>query len=158
MEMPTYHIIWTTYGTWLPGDARGWIKSGTWTIQAGDRVLEEENRARMAGDAVVLDLEHRDIVEQTIRDHCAIRNWNLHAMNVRTNHVHLVVTADRDPDTVMEQLKAWCSRKLSDAKGATTRIAKNAGRKRWFTEGGDKEIIQDDAHFHNTIRYVLEGQ
>src|SRR5262249_46358121 len=21
-----YHIVWTTYGTWLPGDWRGWIK------------------------------------------------------------------------------------------------------------------------------------
>ena len=23
-----YHVIWTTYGTWLPRNAPGWIKAG----------------------------------------------------------------------------------------------------------------------------------
>ena len=74
--------------------------------------------------------------------HCTIRNWQLHAVNARTNHVHVVVTADRDPDEVMNQLKAWCSRKLSDAAGLTATVAaKKAGRRHWFTEGGDKEVI-----------------
>src|SRR5438309_2044603 len=26
MQPLAYHLIWTTYGTWLPGDARGWIQ------------------------------------------------------------------------------------------------------------------------------------
>jgi hypothetical protein len=30
------------------------------------------------------------------------RKWELRALNVRTNHVHLVVTASLHPDTVME--------------------------------------------------------
>jgi hypothetical protein len=24
-----YHLTWTTYGTWLPGDSRGWVQSGS---------------------------------------------------------------------------------------------------------------------------------
>ena len=59
----------------------------------------------------------RNIVERTIREVILYRGWSLHGLNVRTNHVHLVVTADRAPEIVMEQLKAWCSRRLSEYTG-----------------------------------------
>jgi len=58
----------------------------------------------------------------------------------------------------MNQLKAWCSRKLSDAANLKDSVAINAGRRRWFTEGGDKGIIHDEEYLRNAIRYVLEGQ
>jgi REP element-mobilizing transposase RayT len=153
-----YFITWTTYGTWLPGDRRGWIKKGHSGIQPPDWRLEDEACERMVEQPVVLTVSQRAIVEQTIRAHCDIRKWELHAVNARTNHVHTVVSADRDPDTVRDQLKAWCSRKLSDAKGLKTAVAVKAGRRHWFTEGGDNEVIYDDEHLHNAIRYVLEGQ
>jgi hypothetical protein len=47
----TYHILWTTYGTWLPGDARGWIKKGDPYTQDPDPVLEQSARERMTDDA-----------------------------------------------------------------------------------------------------------
>jgi REP element-mobilizing transposase RayT len=57
---------------------------------------------------------HSD-VEDTIHDHCRIRGWHLHAVNCRTNHAHVVVTApDRDPEEVMDQFKAWCTRRLKE--------------------------------------------
>src|SRR5205823_3549622 len=123
-----YHITWTTYGTWLPGDARGWVKDGEPpALCEGDPGLEAGMRARMTDDAVVLSDAQRELVEATIRGVVEYRKWGLHALNVRTNHVHLVVTADVHPDTVMEQLKAWCSRRLSE----------QLGRKRkWWTEHG----------------------
>jgi hypothetical protein len=132
-EVLGHHIIWTTYGTWLHGDARGWVTKKRPGVQDPDPTLEHESRERMAGDAVLLSPEQREIVDRTIRRHCEIRRWTLHALNVRTNHVHVVVTADRLPGEVAEQLKAWCSRKLSDAAGFQTSVARNAGRKRWFT-------------------------
>jgi hypothetical protein len=58
----------------------------------------------------------------------------------------------------MNQLKAWCSRKLSDAAGLKVAVAVKAGRRHWFTEGGDKELIHDEEHLRNAIRYVIEGQ
>jgi REP element-mobilizing transposase RayT len=112
----------------------------------------------MVESAVVLTEEQRVLVEQTIRDHCRIRGWLLHAVNARSNHVHVVVTADRDPDEVMNQFKAWCSRKLSDAAGLVGAVAKKAGRRRWFTEGGDKELIDNDRYLGHAITYVMERQ
>jgi REP element-mobilizing transposase RayT len=153
-----YFITWTSYGTWLPGDDRGWIKKNFNGVQTPNAKLEQEMRGKMAEDAVQLSDSQRTIIDKTVRDHCAIRDWHLHAVNARTNHVHVVVTADRDPDEVMNQLKAWCSRKLSDASGLTTRVAKKAGRRHWFTEDGDKQLIDDQEFLRNAIKYVLEGQ
>jgi REP element-mobilizing transposase RayT len=106
----------------------------------------------MTQAAVLLTPEERAIVERTIADHCRIRGWTLHAVNVRSNHVHLVVTADRDPEDVREQFKAWCSRRLSDAAGLPA-AARN-GRRRWFTECGDIEFIDSETYLTNAIGYV----
>ena len=37
-------------------------------------------------------------------------------------------------------------------------VAKKAGRKCWFSEGGDKETIDTDEYLANAIQYVLDGQ
>jgi REP element-mobilizing transposase RayT len=153
-----YHLTWTTYGTWLAGDQRGWIKKGHAGVKDPDWRIEDESRARMAESTVILSDSQRALIEETIQTHCKIRGWQLHAANARTNHVHVVASTERDPDEVMNQLKAQCSRILSDAAGLDIPVAKKAGRRRWFTEGGDKELIHDDEHLRNAIRYVREGQ
>jgi hypothetical protein len=155
-----YHIVWTTYGTWLPGDWRGWVKKCISGIQPPDTKREQAARDRMVETEVLLTPEQRAIVERTVTDHCRIRRWTLtlHAVNARTNHVHVVVTANCDPDVARDQFKAWCSRKLSDAVSLTIAVAKKAGRGHRFTEGGDAEIIGDTEYLANAIRYVIDGQ
>lgn len=153
-----YHITWTTYGTWLWGDDRGWCKKGHSGTKPPKPGLQTESQKRLMESPVVLTTSQREIIEATIKAHCKIRKWELHAANARTNHVHVVVSSDRDPDEVMNQLKAWCSRKLSDADGLTKAVAVKAGRRRWFTEGGDKDLIHDEEHLRSAVRYVLEGQ
>jgi REP element-mobilizing transposase RayT len=153
-----YLITWTTYGAWLPGDKRGWCKKGHSGIKKPDWRLEDEARDLMVESTVKLTQAQRRIIEDTVTAHCAIRGWKLHAVNARTNHVHVVVSAQREPEEVMNQLKAWCSQKLSDAAGLTSKVALKAGRRRWFTEGGDKDEIYDEEHLQNAVRYVLEGQ
>jgi REP element-mobilizing transposase RayT len=125
-----YFITWTTYGTWLPGDQRGWVERGSWEPQLPNLYRERHARSMMTEDAVVLTSEQRPVVDQVIVEHCRIRNWFLHARNVRTNHVHVVVSAMVDPKVVREQFKAWASRRLSDAAGITresVRTVENAG-------------------------------
>ena len=158
MTALAYHLTWTTYGTWLPGDARGWVKKHISGIQQPDDDLEQQAREKMAGDAIVLTANQRAIVEQTIRKHCEIRGWFLYAINARSNHIHVVVTTKCDAKEAMNQFKAWCSRKLSDDAGLVETVATKAGRRRWFTEGGDPETIEDEQYLENAIRYVLERQ
>lgn len=155
-DIIAYHIVWTTYGTWLPGDVRGWVKKGEWVVQAPDPARERHTRERMVEEPVFLTDEQRAIVERTIGDHCRIRGWTLHAVNARRNHVHVVVLADRGALEVRDQLKAWCSRRLSDAAGLTEPVAKKAGRKHWFTEGGDIENIDTEEYLANAVGYVRD--
>jgi REP element-mobilizing transposase RayT len=96
-------------------------------------------------------MAQRAIAEATIREHCTYRGWVLHAVNVRTNHIHVVATATNvSPDTVMSQFKAWCSRRLNEH-------AKRP-RKRWWTKGGSTKWINDTDYLHNAIQYVVEMQ
>ena len=148
-EPLAYHITWTTYGTWLHGDARGWVKDGEPGVHQPNPEVEAVMRARMSDTPVLLSDEQRAVVETTIREHVAMRGWELHALNVRSNHVHVVVSAAIHPDQVMEQFKAWCSRRLSE----------RLGRKRkWWTEHGSTKWINDEEYLENAIGYVLERQ
>ena len=158
-EALAYFLTWPTYGTWLPGDQRGWVKRGE-GFQLPDSVRELDAQALMTEDACLLDDEQRRLVEGTIADHCRIRGWHLHVVNCRTNHVHVVVTADRDPDTVRDQFKAWCTRKLKALEQARTGPG-NIGasiRENWWAERGSGRYLGDEESLEAAIQYVGEGQ
>jgi REP element-mobilizing transposase RayT len=150
-----YLITWTTYGTWLPGDERGWVEDGVPGIQAPDRARREAARVLLKEPPVTLDEAQRAIVEATVRAHCDIRRWSLHALNARSNHIHVVVTASAtSPEKVMEQFKAWCSRRLNEHNAASG----PPRRARWWTDHGSTKWINDEDYFHNAVRYVQERQ
>ena len=150
-EPLAYHITWTTHGTWLPGDERGWVRRGVPGVQAPDPDRREEARQDMREPALVLDAEQCAVVEATVRAHCVIRRWTLHALNARTTHVHVVVTAAAtDPTKAMDQLKSWCSRRLNER---TTKPPE-----RWWTRHGSTKWINDEDYFHRAVRYVSELQ
>ncbi len=146
-----YFITWTTYGTWLPGDRRGWVKLDSIAIELPDAQREAKARSLMREEAVWLNEAQRSIVASTIRVHCQLRGWQLHALNVRTNHVHLVATAEALPETVMSQCKAWCSRRLNEE-------SNGAGRQRWWTQYGSTRYVKDEVGLAAVIEYVLHGQ
>ena len=152
-----YLITWTTYGSWLPGDGRGWVEGGRGGIQPPDSARVVAARQQLKTAPILLTSAQRDIVEQTIRDHCAFSGWSLHAVNVRTNHIHLVVTADASPEEVMNQLKAWCSRRLNEH-AAVQSTTPRRDRSQWWTQHGSTKWVNDERYLHNAILYVLEGQ
>ena len=152
-----FFLTWTTYGSWLPGDNRGWVERPG-RFRAPDAILEEAARKRMTEPELTLEREQRIIVEETVAEHCRIRSWILHAVNCRSQHVHVVVTApERDPDDVMDQLKAWCARRLK--KHARSELTVSAKvRKKWWTRRGSKRRLYDETSLQAAVRYVLEGQ
>ncbi len=113
-----YLLTWTAYGTWLPGDQRGWVmrRHG---FQLPNPPVERRARKTMVEPMCELDCSQRMCVQDAIRRHCGLRGWRLHAVNCRSNHVHVVVTAQNvPPNKVIAQLKAWCTRELK-ARGAS---------------------------------------
>jgi REP element-mobilizing transposase RayT len=157
-----YFLTWATYGTWLPGDERGWVEYRKgWQPPNPVRKLEAE--ALMTEDACILDPEQRDLVERTIAEHCRIRGWELHAVNCRSNHLHVVVTADRPPKQVRAQFKAWCTRRLKELEltrlGCTTPEGiEEQVRENWWVERGSGRFLNDQNSLEAAILYVRDGQ
>lgn len=145
-----YYLTWRTYGTWLPGDVRGWVKyHGGW--QPADPIREREAKAHMTEDACTLTPEQRGVVERQIAETCAHRGWTLHAINCRSNHVHVVVTAAvDDPDKIRIDLKAWASRAL--------RRIFDSNRQNWWAERGSVLYLNSDDDLEAATRYVRDGQ
>jgi REP element-mobilizing transposase RayT len=143
-------ITWTTYGTWLPGDGRGW-RHRQGGIRVPQPLLEQWCRAQMKGEAVLLITQDRVTVEAAIREHCQFRGWVLHAANARSNHVHAVVSADVRPQTVRDQLKANCTRRLREQ-------PEPLNVPRTWARGGDCELLDKDEDIEAAVLYVTEAQ
>ncbi len=158
MHPQAYHLTWTTYGTWLPGDARGWVQAGVPGVQAPDPERERQARESITEAAVLLSPEQRQIVTETLGEHARLRGWMLHAVNVRTNHVHVVVTCACAGQKARDEFKLWTSRRLSDQAGLTAPVARKAGRRHWWTEGGDVRTIDDEQYLANAVEYVTDRQ
>jgi REP element-mobilizing transposase RayT len=149
-----YFLTWTTYGTWLPGDERGWVRKGH-GFQLPRPVFKKLALERMTEPSCTLNAAQREIVELTVGHHCSIRSWRLHIVSCRTNHVHVVVTATEvAPETVRDQFKAWCTRKLKEH----ARAHELSRRLKWWTRGGSGKYIGDEESLEAVIYYVRECQ
>src|SRR5437660_11013034 len=74
------------------------------------------NRGALVQPPVNLNARQRVLVEKAIRETCTIREWSLWAINVRTNHVHTVVTANCRPERVLNAFKTNATREMREAK------------------------------------------
>src|SRR5205823_11474762 len=96
-DIPLAHLItFRCYGTWLHGDQRGSIDRFQNRYKSpyihGNERWHRYNTQSLASEALLLDASQRKSVERAIRETCQFRKWHLHAVNVRTNHVHAVVS------------------------------------------------------------------
>ena len=92
------------------------------------------------------------IVRDAIADLADKRGWTLWAAHVRTEHLHVVVTAPGgDIDRVMTDLKAAGSFRLNRAYPADN------GRKLW-TRHGSTRYVWNETQLAAIIDYVLNQQ
>ncbi|MEO6588767.1 MAG: transposase, partial [Pyrinomonadaceae bacterium] len=109
-----YLITFRCYGTWLHGDARGSVNRFNNKYLSSfiktNKVWEEENKSKLKGKAVKLNAKQRKIIGQTIREVCEFKDWVLHAQNVRTNHIHIVVsTGNHSAKSALNAFKAYAT-------------------------------------------------
>jgi hypothetical protein len=91
-----YLITFRCYGTWLHGDERGSIdrfhnRFKSPYIEPNEK-WQRHNTEALEAEPVTLDASQRKSIDAAIRETCVVRKWYLHAVNVRTNHVHVVVS------------------------------------------------------------------
>ncbi len=141
--MLAWHIYYSTYGTWLHGDERG--AHSPEGFVPPDKHLELSRKHTMASDAFVLTKPMRSVVERAIRGVCDYRGWKLFAVNVRTNHVHTVVSSNREPKHILRDFKVYASRELSKAgliENGTDVWTRGGGKKQILNEGALKAVIE----------------
>ncbi|CAN5181289.1 hypothetical protein BH20ACI2_BH20ACI2_03550 [soil metagenome] len=94
-----YLITFRTHGTWLHGDQRrsvdrhGRHTFGTERIGL-DPIFSVTMDRNMNTAPVLLDGRQRTVVERAIHDVCSRRAYILIASNIRTNHAHVVASAN----------------------------------------------------------------
>jgi REP element-mobilizing transposase RayT len=100
----------------------------------------------------VLNATQRHCVEAAARETCEIRDWHLHAINARTNHVHTVVsTGKKKPEIALNALKANATRKMrengcwSDTKSP------------WADKGSNRYLWNEES-IVRAVDYVINGQ
>jgi REP element-mobilizing transposase RayT len=150
-----YLISFRAYGTWLHGDARGSIDRFHNRYETPYIALNERwhayNERLLNLTPVKLNARRRAAINSAISETCEVRSWRLHAANVRTNHVHAVVTALCDPEIVLRALKANATRKMRDV-GCWTSSGTPWARK------GSKRWLWTSDQLRTAIAYVQDGQ
>jgi REP element-mobilizing transposase RayT len=114
-----YLITFRCYGTWLHGDDRASTDRkhniyGAKKIAPNQR-LQLSDESHLKNAPLALNARQRSVVEGTIREVCTYRRYGLRAINVRTNHVHLVVSAASRPEPILNTFKSYSTRALRAA-------------------------------------------
>ena len=119
-------------------------------MSANKKVLDDEEN-ELRNPAVLLNRDQRDAVELAVREVCEYRAYLLHAVNVRTNHVHAVVSAPCKPEHVMDSFKAYATRKLREA----SLLSRNV---RPWARHGSTPYLWTEEQVQRAIDCVINGQ
>jgi REP element-mobilizing transposase RayT len=151
-----YLITFRCYGTWLHGDARGSIdrfhnRYKSSYLPPSDRRKEIGTR-QLKSEPVILNASHRQSVDTAIREVCEQRRWRLHALNVRTNHIHAVVSIGKlKPERALNSFKAYATRRMR-------RDSLWKSEHSPWADRGSKIHLWNERSIALAVDYVVKGQ
>ncbi len=151
-----YLITIRSYGTWLHGDERGSMDRREYNRYgdpkiAASKLKVERDKNLMKAPTFIFGAETRCNVEAAIREVCEMRGYTLYAINVRTNHAHLVASTSVKPEFMMNSFKAYVTRKLRNQNlvGESTKV--------WARHGSTRYLWTEE-HIATAVEYVVNGQ
>lgn len=132
-------ITTTTYGTWLPGDRRGYVDKGV--ILPGDPVLLDLARRLLKSEPVYLTAEEQNIAFDALVRAADEFGYNLLEVSIESWHAHWLIDQKFDAVEVMVgRLK--------------TRMRQAVNRGRIWTSGYDSRYCFDDDSINGRRRYI----
>jgi REP element-mobilizing transposase RayT len=151
-----YLITFRCYGTWLHGDARGSIDRFRNLYKSPyiepDKRWRQHNTNTLRSEPLTLSAAQRESVEKAIRETCTLRNWILRAINVRTNHAHVVVSiGDIKPERSLNAFKANATRQMRQD-GCWQQPHSP------WADKGSKRRLWNERSIERAIDYVINGQ
>ncbi|MDD5134264.1 MAG: transposase [Phycisphaerae bacterium] len=136
-------ITWTTYGTWLQGDERGYVKDGI-ILPANDK-LKSANQEQQKFQTVKLNSIQKQIVEEAILQEAKRIEQEIPAIAVCSNHVHIVAKVSSESiEQAAHRYKRLSSFFLREA-GLDGKI---------WSKGFDKRFCFTDKDIEQKIKYV----
>lgn len=159
-----WFLTWTTYGTWLPGDERGFVSprfDGKPIPRRHNAVGEPYDAARpglrrlaernLVGSPVVLMRVQAAVIRGQFGETAGHRGWRVLAGAIMACHVHLVVGVpdDPNPSALLRDFKSYASRALNELHTRPEGVA-------WWTEQGSKRKVDDWDNLETLLRYVRE--
>ena len=150
-----YFLTLSCYGAWLHGNAAGSVDPqhnvhGTLVVRP-NTAREKAEQNQMDQPLYELDPVRRGHVLDAIKEVCVYRGWWLFAAHVRSRHFHAVVQAGDAPEKVVNDFKAYASRRLHKT-GLDA-----PDRKRWSRHGSTRYLWKQE-DLERAIKYVLHEQ
>ena len=152
-----YLLTFRTYGTWHHGDSRGSVgRDGTTNVFGAPMIqprdtFVSEMKHEQAQPPFTLNADCRRLVETAIREVCSVRSYVLRAVNIRSNHGHAVASADCNPEKIVNEFKAYSTRRLRETN------AVDRDRKIW-SRGASTRYLWKPRHVIAAVDYVLYCQ
>ena len=149
-----YLITIRTFGTWLHGDERRSIDTHRgFNIKGApsrppDPKLKAAMSLNMSTPKFKFDRNQRAEVRAAIEEVCRNRTYDLYALNVRSNHAHIVVNAQTKPEKVADTFKAYATRRLRENRLVDPEL------KIW-SRGRSRRYLWKANHFDAAIDYVM---
>ncbi len=157
-------VTWTTYGSRLPGDERGYVSNtyipgmgyvrkqnipGT-PFTANDQATRDRARRLQEWETVYLSDMDALVVAESLVEAAAKRGWRIPRAAVMANHVHAVVLGcPADGPAVRRVLKGNAYAALTDHCGQPLR---------WWTTGGSDRLKRGQAAIDAAIDYVAQQE
>ena len=143
-ELIGYLITWNTYGSWKPGDDRGYVNNQGQTLEGNIGILQISTE-KQKYPTVKLNQIEKQIAEQIIIKEAQKIGHKIIALAVCTNHVHLV--AEPHQESIQYLVGRY--------KSITTRAFWEYGRKgKIWARGFDKRFCFSIKELNARIEYV----
>jgi REP element-mobilizing transposase RayT len=151
-----YLITIRSYGTWLHGTEKGSIDRHGFNTYGTPRMFQSQKlkdlmKQEMKQEPTFLDKKERMCVLEAVKEVCDFRGYELLAVNIRTNHLHAVVSAKTNPEKIINEFKAYATRRLRQSK-----LIDQA--KTVWARGKSRRYLWKPRHVEVAIEYVLFGQ
>jgi len=138
-----YMITFTTYGTWLQGDNRRYVKDGK--ILPANEALLQSNQQLQVQDTVKLSKPQQEIVHQAIMKQAELLKQQIYALAVKSTHIHIVAEYIPEPIAKIVAYYKSAARLALKTMGCDGKV---------WTKGYDVRYCFDDKMLERKIKYV----
>jgi len=152
--MPRYHVTWGTYGSWLPGDPRGFRTRHHRQHVAGDYRhppapgtydgLHAHARRSLKASPVTLPRDLREIVGRRCLDRFAEEGVAVTALSVGGQHAHAALSC---PEDGLKQM-------VGRVKKASSHRVRDCLPGRLWQGGCHPVPVRDESHWRKVIEYI----